>query len=287
MKLVSYLGPDGAPSAGVAAGERIAPLGGDMVDFLTSGESAMDAARSVLDQLEQGDEPAGTLAADSVRLLPPVPRPAKCLCVARNYAAHAAETNREIPDHPSLFLRVWESLLAAGEAIVVPRVSDQVDWEGELAVVIGSPGRYISEEDAMDHVAGYSIFNDVSVRDYQRHTQQFTAGKNFDATGPFGPALVTADEIADPMDLGIRTLVNSEVKQSANTGDMVFEIRRLIAYISEFTTLVPGDVIATGTPAGVGVAMDPVQFLRPGDTCTVEIDGLGALQNPVVAEPEA
>jgi acylpyruvate hydrolase len=284
LKLVSYVGPDQHSAVGVQLGDRVTPIAEQMLEFLEGGQPAMEAARSVLARLEQDEEPAGCLDIASVRLLPPVPTPAKCLCVARNYAAHAAEFNRDVPDYPSLFVRVSESLLAHGESIQAPTVSRQLDWEGELAVVIGVAGRHISEQDAPSHVAGYSIFNDVSVRDYQRHTQQFTAGKNFDATGPFGPALVTADEVGDPMNLEIRTLVNGELKQSANTGDMIFGIPRLIAYISEFTTLVPGDVIATGTPAGVGAGMKPPQFLQRGDSCSVEIDRLGELRNTVVME---
>lgn len=283
MKLVSFETPDGVRQAGVWEGGRVAPLAAEMAALLADWDERATEAAAVAASLLDGGEAEGARELAGVRLLPPVPNPEKCLCVARNYAAHAAETNRELPPYPSIFLRVPRSLVAEGEPILVPPVSDQVDWEGELALVIGKPGRMIATADSYRHVAGYSIFNDVSIRDYQMHTPQFTAGKNFDGSGPFGPALVTADELADPMDLMIRTIVNDEVVQEANSGEMVFGIRELIAYCSEFTTLQPGDVIATGTPAGVGVARKPPQFLRAGDVCSVEIEGLGTLTNPVVA----
>jgi 2-keto-4-pentenoate hydratase/2-oxohepta-3-ene-1,7-dioic acid hydratase in catechol pathway len=283
LKLISYE-RDGERAVGVLVGESVAPvLSDNMTTFLASGEPALAAARKIDLNLRAETPVDGLTQLGEVELLPPVPNPPKCLCVARNYAAHAAETGRELPTHPSLFLRLPRTLVGDGAPIVVPPVSDRVDWEGELAVVIGKPGRYVSEADALAHVAGYSIFNDVSIRDFQKHTQQFTPGKNFDASGPFGPALVTADEVPDPMSLAIETRVNGELKQAASSGEMVFGIAAQIAYISQFTELEPGDVIATGTPAGVGVARKPPEFLRPGDVCTVAIEGLGELRSPVVA----
>ena len=222
---------------------------------------------------------------NSVKLLPPVPRPPKVICVARNYAAHAAEANRELLEFPNLFVRFANTLVADGEAVLRPLVSEELDWEGELAFVIGKGGRHIREQDAYDHVFGYSIFNDVTVRDYQFRVPQFVAGKNFETTGPFGPAVVTRDEIRDPHDLNLQVTVNDEIVQSVNTGEMVFKIPFLIAHVSEFISLEPGDVIATGTPAGVGFVRKPPRFLVPGDVMRVSIDGLGVLQNPVGQEP--
>jgi acylpyruvate hydrolase len=283
LKLVSYAPENGERAAGVWAGGRVAPVAASMIELIAEWDERSDAASAAAAALEAGDELEGTQDFSAVKLLPPVPDPPKCLCVARNYAAHAAETKRDLPSRPSIFLRLGRSLVAEGDPILVPPVSERVDWEGELALVIGRPGRLIDPRRALDHVFGYSIFNDVSVRDYQMHTTQFTPGKNFDGSGPFGPALVTADEVGDPGALTIRTLVNGVVKQEAGSGEMVFGIPELIAYCSEFTTLEPGDVIATGTPAGVGVARKPPEFLRPGDVCSVEIDRLGVLTNPVAA----
>jgi 2-keto-4-pentenoate hydratase/2-oxohepta-3-ene-1,7-dioic acid hydratase in catechol pathway len=281
--LISYEPAGGGRAAGVWMRGRVAPVAASMIELITEWDDRAAEVSTTAARLEAGEVLDGSQDFSAVRLLPPVPDPPKILCVARNYEAHAAETNREIPSHPSIFLRLSRTLVAADYPILVPPVSERVDWEGELAVVIGKPGRLIDAASAFDHVFGYSIFNDVSVRDYQMHTAQFTPGKNFDGSGPFGPALMTADEIGDPGDLTIRTLVNGAVKQETKSGEMVFSIPELISYCSEFTTLEPGDVIATGTPAGVGVARQPPEFLRPGDVCSIEIDKLGVLTNPVAA----
>lgn len=241
--------------------------------------AGLDGARAVL---------AGAVEPDwglhAVELLPPVPDPARICCIGLNYAAHRAETGRTPTEHPTVFVRFPSSLVGHRQPLVRPAVSASFDWEGELAVVIGRPGRHISEADAWDHVAGYSCFDDGSVRDYQAHTSQFTPGKNFDASGSFGPWLVTADEVPDPTALGLRTLVDGVVVQEATTDLLLFPIPRLIAYLSTFTTLEPGDVIATGTPAGVGWRRDPPHFLQPGNVVEVDISGVGRLVNPVVAE---
>jgi acylpyruvate hydrolase len=221
-----------------------------------------------------------------VTLLPPVPRPPKVICVARNYAAHAAEAKKELLEFPNLFVRFANTLVADGDAVQRPVVSDELDWEGELAFVVGKGGRHIREEDAYDHVFGYSIFNDVTVRDYQFRVPQFVAGKNFETSGPFGPALVTRDEISDPHDLELEVKVNDDVVQSVNTGDMLFKIPFLVSHLSEFISLEPGDVVATGTPAGVGFTRTPPRFLVPGDVMRVSISGLGVLTNPVEQEPK-
>lgn len=219
-----------------------------------------------------------------VDLLPAVHNPPKIVCVARNYAEHAREAGMAVSEIPILFARFPSTLVAHGAPIVCPRVSEQLDWEGELAVVIGRGGGHIARADALAHVAGYSIFNDVTVRDYQFRVAQYTAGKNFRASGPFGPYLTLADEIPDPAALEIVTRVSGVEMQRANTADMIFDVPTLIEHVSEFIDLEPGDVIATGTPAGVGFKREPPRFLVAGDIVEVSITSLGTLSNPVVAE---
>jgi 2-keto-4-pentenoate hydratase/2-oxohepta-3-ene-1,7-dioic acid hydratase in catechol pathway len=222
-----------------------------------------------------------------VHLLPPVPQPPKIICVGRNYADHVAEVERPLPEFPVLFARFSRTLVGATDPIVRPVVSDQLDWEGELAFVVGVGGRHVSPDDAYDVIAGYSLFNDVSVRDYQLRVPQYTAGKNFESSGPFGPALVTRDEIPDPHALRLEVTVNGELMQSASTGEMIFSIPELIAHISEWITLEPGDVVVTGTPSGTGHARRPHRFLVPGDRVRVSIPELGELENHVVQEARA
>ncbi len=217
-------------------------------------------------------------------LLPVIPNPQKIICIGVNYADHAAETGQAPPPYPTVFAKFANTLAASGDPIVLPSASAMPDYEGELAVVIGRPGRQITEQDALDYVAGYTAFNDVSARDFQGHTSQWTMGKSPDTFGPLGLALVTADEIPDPQRLELRTTVNGEVLQQASTADMVFTVRQLIAYLSQTMTLLPGDVIATGTPSGIGAARTPPRFLRPGDTVVISIDSVTELTNPVVGE---
>ncbi len=262
-----------------AAGKAVPP---DILAFLEAGDPALASAREAL-ELAAG-RPELKLTAADTELLPPVPRPPKIICVARNYAAHAAEANREVLEYPNLFIRFAQSLIPHGAPILVPKVSKEVDWEAELAVVVGRAGKHVPRESALDYVAGYSLFNDVSVRDWQLRVPQFGAGKNFDGSGPFGPALVTKDEVPDPQALRIELTLNGEVMQSASTGDMIFTVAELIEHVSEFATLEPGDVIATGTPSGVGFIRKPPRFLEPGDTVRVEIERVGVLENPVIAE---
>ena len=219
-----------------------------------------------------------------VRFLPVIPRPGAFWCVGLNYEDHRLETGRARADWPTLFTRFPVCLLGHGEALVRPAASRQLDYEGELAVVIGRPGRHVPEAAALDHVAGYACFNDASVRDYQGHSSQFGPGKNFWRTGGFGPFLVTADEVPDPQDLPIETRLNGEVVQQSHTSRMTYPVRELIAYLSRIHPLHPGDVIATGTPSGVGVARDPQLFLKPGDEVEVEIGAVGTLRNGVVDE---
>jgi acylpyruvate hydrolase len=290
MRLVSYL-HDGQQRLGArASGAVVVDLNAanpamptDIKDLLAGGDQALAAAREAL---RDGQDRPETHAGVDVRLLPVVPDPPKIMCVARNYAEHAAEANLEVLDFPNIFIRYRQSLIADGEPIEVPRVSREVDWEAELAVVIGKGGKHIPQDQALNHVAGYAIFNDVSIRDWQMRKPpvQFGAGKNFDASGPFGPDLVTADEIEDPQTLSISLAVNGEVMQSSNTRQMLFTVARLIEHISTYSTLEPGDVIATGTPSGVGHFRDPPVYLKPGDTVRIKIDKVGVQENPVVAE---
>jgi 2-keto-4-pentenoate hydratase/2-oxohepta-3-ene-1,7-dioic acid hydratase in catechol pathway len=227
---------------------------------------------------------AGDLDLADVTLLPVIPDPQKIICIGVNYADHAAETGSETPPYPTVFAKFANALIADGDPIVLPSASTMPDYEGELAVIIGKAGRHISEEDALEHVGGYTAFDDVSARDFQGHTSQWTMGKSPDTFAPIGPVLVTADEVPDPQKLTLRTTVSGEVLQEASTADMIFGVQQLIAYLSSTMTLLPGDIIATGTPSGVGVARTPQRFLRAGDTVTVTIDGLTELTNHVVSE---
>jgi 2-keto-4-pentenoate hydratase/2-oxohepta-3-ene-1,7-dioic acid hydratase in catechol pathway len=287
MKLVSFLS-EGRESWGAVVGhDDLADLGKALPDSPTLADflGSDDFARR--DALIAGVKP--TLKLSAVKLLPVIPRPEKIVCVVRNYMDHHKEAvahgmKREITEFPPIFLRVWRSTIAHGDPIVRPKVSHNLDWEGELAVVIGKGGRYISQADAFNHVAGYSIFNDGSIRDYQQHAQQIAAGKNFVGTGPFGPWLVTKDEIADPEHLALRTRLNGEIVQESNTQHLIFKIPRLIEYCSQIFDLAPGDVIATGTPAGVGFTRKPPVFMQPGDVVEIEIEKIGTLRNPVVGE---
>lgn len=227
---------------------------------------------------------APEFALSDVTLLPPIPDPGKILCVGVNYEMHRQETKRDPVEKPTIFTRFADTLVAHGAAIVKPAASDRLDFEGELALVIGRGGRNIPEERALEHVAGYAPFMDGSVRDFQRHTGQFTPGKNFPATGGFGPALVSTDEVGDVTGLPIETRVNGEVMQKASLSDLIFTIPRVIAYVSVFTPLAPGDVIATGTPGGVGERREPPVWLKDGDVVEVDVGRAGTLRNVVLAE---
>ncbi len=214
--------------------------------------------------------------------LPPVSRPGKIVCIGLNYVDHAKEGGNPIPEYPAVFLRAVTSLVGPGQPILRPPVSAKLDYEAELAVVIGRPALRVREADALAHVAGYACFNDGSLRDYQRRSTQWTMGKNFDATGAFGPELATPEELPEGAHgLRIATRLNGRTLQDGNTRDMIFGVARTIAILSEVMTLEPGDVIITGTPAGVGYPRQPPVFLQPGDTCEVEIEGIGVLSNVV------
>ena len=271
--------------------------------FLAAGEPALAAARRALEQaaavLEEnpgGRETAGGPGSDQVRqwrekglafpvdevqLAMPVPQPGRIICIGLNYREHAREAGLEVPRRPMFFHRWLGSMVGPGEPLLLPAVSDSFDFEGELAVVIGKPARYVTRDEALAYVAGYTVFNDGSIRAYHPPAHSLVAGKNFDATGSMGPALVFTDEIKDPGNLRLRTWVDGELMQDSSTGDMIFDVPTLVAYLSEFMTLMPGDVIATGTPSGVGLGRTPKRWLRPGETVAVEVEGVGRLENPV------
>lgn len=218
--------------------------------------------------------------------LPVIPNPEKIFCVGLNYELHRQETGRAIVDHPTIFARFANTQTGHETDIVRPRVSTHLDFEGELALIIGKPGRYIARERALDHIAGYACYNDASVRDWQHHTHQFTPGKNFPGTGSFGPWMVTPDELSDLPTRRIMTRLNGETVQQARLGEMIFDISTLVEYCSSFNPLVPGDVIVTGTPGGVGVKRSPPLWMAPGDVVEVEIDGIGVLRNGIVDEAD-
>lgn len=254
-------------------------LPSDMLAFLQAGDTALAVAQKAIKRARTGIDPK------KVKLLAPIPRPGKIICIGLNYADHARETGKAIPTYPVVFSKYANAVIAPGENIVLPKVSTQVDYEAELAFVIGKRGRSIPEDKAMEYVVGYTIVNDVSARDYQNRTSQWTMGKTFDTFAPMGPALVTKDEIADPHKLRIGlTIGEQEVLQNSNTSNLIFGIPKLVASLSEVMTLEPGDVVSTGTPPGVGDARKPQRFLKPGDVVHVWVEGLGTLTNLVVAE---
>jgi 2-keto-4-pentenoate hydratase/2-oxohepta-3-ene-1,7-dioic acid hydratase in catechol pathway len=251
----------------------------DVRAALGAGIDLVAAGRRALDSGAERQPLAG------VALAPVVPEPGKTVCLGLNYYDHAAESGREKPVYPWFFLRGTTSLLAHGEASPRPRVSEKFDYEAELAVVIGKRARHVSREDALDYVFGYACFNDISVRDYQKRTPQWTIGKNFDRTGALGPVLVSADELpAGGVGLSIRSRLNGQVMQDANTKDMIWDVAETIALLTECLTLEPGDVIAMGTPAGVGQSRTPPVWMKAGDTIEVEIEGVGLLRNTIEDE---
>ncbi len=284
MRLISYRSGT-KTGVGVMTDER---------RFVALSELAPELPRTLRGILEEGDRAlarareAATARPDheidDVELLPVVPDPPAIWCVGVNYDEHRQETGREPSRYPTLFLRIAASQVGHRQPMVRPNVSEELDYEGELAVVIGKPGRHIPENEALRHVAGYSCYNDGSVRDWQRHTTQFGPGKNFHRTGAFGPWLVTSDELSDPYAQTLVTRVSGEEMQRTSISAMTFEIELLIHYLSTVYELRPGDVISTGTPGGVGWKRKPPRFLKAGDRVEVEISGIGTLENPVVEE---
>jgi len=281
MRYVSFEA-EGRASYGLLRGNEIVDLA---LRLRERAPTLRDLLAAGLQQEAQAylEEPADARLSD-VKLLPVIPRPNLIACVGHNYEEHRVETQRDPTEHPSIFLRQPESLQGAGQPLLRPIESTQLDYEGELAVVIGRAGRRIREADAWEHVAGVSCFNEGSVRDWQHHTRQFIPGKNFVQTGAFGPCLVTLDELPADRVLSLTTRVNSQVVQQARTDQMIFPVARLIAYVSTFLPLQPGDVIVTGTPGGVGAKRQPPLWLQSGDTVEVEISCVGRLVNPVKQE---
>jgi 2-keto-4-pentenoate hydratase/2-oxohepta-3-ene-1,7-dioic acid hydratase in catechol pathway len=287
MKLMMFE-KDGGAALGLVDGDAVVDLAAadaslpkDLLTLIAAGPSGLGAVKAATAKAPQ---PARR-PLSAVKAALPLARPGKFICVGLNYALHAKEGGHEIPTYPSFFLRVPTSLTAAGQPVLRPKVSIQLDYECELTIVIGRRGRHIPESKALEHVFGYTLFNDVSVRDFQRKTSQWTPGKNFDSTGPLGPWVVTADELPlGASGLRIRTRVNGETMQDSNTSDMIFSTARIIALLSEFMTLEPGDMIATGTPSGVAHARKPPTWMKAGDTVEVEVEGIGVLSNPIVDE---
>jgi 2-keto-4-pentenoate hydratase/2-oxohepta-3-ene-1,7-dioic acid hydratase in catechol pathway len=280
MRFVTFA-VDGKSRPGVLSGQTVSDLStagfASLLDFIESGSEGRAKAEKLAAS-------GGGYSLDKVKLLAPIPRPRKLICVGLNYRDHAAETNSEIPSVPTIFNKFATAVIAPGDNIILPKVSKSPDYEAEFAFVIGRGGRNIPGADWPKHVFGYTIVNDVSARDYQRATTQWLMGKTFDTFAPMGPWIVSADEIADPHNLDIQLEIGGERLQSSNTRELIFKIPDLIAFLSSVFTLEPGDIVSTGTPAGVGVARKPQRFLRPGDDVVVRIPAIGELRNPVVAE---
>jgi 2-keto-4-pentenoate hydratase/2-oxohepta-3-ene-1,7-dioic acid hydratase in catechol pathway len=287
MKLMMFEKGSGT-ALGLVEGDSVIDLGAadaslpkDLAALIAAGPAALAKVKAAA-----SNAPASAkLPLASVRAALPIAPPPKFICVGLNYALHAKEGGHPIPTYPALFLRLPTSLTAAGAPVIRPKCSIQLDYECELTIVIGKGGRHIPEAKALEHVFGYTLFNDVSVRDYQRKSTQWTAGKNFDSTGPLGPWVATADALPPGASgLRIQTRVNGETMQDSNTSDMIFSTAKIVAVLSEIMTLAPGDMIATGTPSGVAHARKPPAWLKAGDRVEVELEGIGVLANPIVDE---
>ncbi|MGJ5205724.1 fumarylacetoacetate hydrolase family protein [Bradyrhizobium sp. HKCCYLR20261] len=281
MKFASFT-INNTPSWGLVEGDEVADLGVVLRDRFPDLKSAITA--DALKEAAAAASGAKRHALSAITFLPVIPNPDKILCIGLNYETHRKETGRSEVENPTVFGRFANSQTGHLANIIRPRVSTDLDFEGELAIVIGKPGRYIPRAEAFKHIAGYACYNEGSVRDFQRHTHQFTPGKNFPDTGAFGPWLVTADEIDDLGPLKLQTRLNGEVVQEATISQMIFDIPRQIEYCSSFTRLEPGDVIATGTPGGVGSRRTPPLWMKPGDVVEVEIDKIGLLRNGIADE---
>jgi len=284
MKLVTFVHNGSTRIGALVGADRVVDfsqadpsLPGDMIGLLRGGEAALAAAR-------QAAGSSQTLALADVKLLAPVPHPDKIICIGLNYSDHAAETGQPIPKFPIVFSKYSNTVIATGENIVLPRVSNEVDYEAELGFVIGKTARHVSAANALEYIAGYMPINDVSARDYQTRISQWTMGKTFDTFAPMGPALVTSDEVGDPGNLAISLTINGETLQNSNTNKLIFGVPQLVEALTEVMTLQPGDVVSTGTPPGVGMARNPKRYMRPGDVVNITIEKLGTLSNPAVAE---
>lgn len=282
MKIASFT-HHGQDSYGVVQGNQIIDLGSMKVALGADLKEVI--ARNRLVELGESDlSELPRLDIADITFLPVIGNPGKILCIGINYATHVRETGRDMPTYPMIFTRFADSQTAHEQAILRPTASPKLDFEGELAVVIGKTARHVKQAEALDFVAGYSCYNDGSVRDWQKHTIQFVPGKNFPQTGGFGPWLVTADEIQNPQDLELTTRLNGQVMQHTSTSDMIFDVCKLIEYCSTFTELAPGDVIVSGTTGGVGAFREPPVWMQPGDIVEVEISSIGILRNTIADE---
>ena len=264
----------------VVDGKGCPDIPASMIEFLGAGLKTMQAMQELI------YKNSTRIALAEVKLNAPVPRPGKYLGIALNYADHIAETGRDRPEYPSFFTKQSTCVIGCGDAIHLPKVSDKLDYEGELAFVIGKRCRHVPVDKAHQVIAGFTIANDVSVRDWQMRSPTLMIGKSFDTCGPLGPWIVTPDELADPHNLSIKTWIDDELRQDGNTRQMIFNCYDMIAYLSQAMTLEPGDVITTGTPSGVGVTMQPRGYMKPGQTAKIEIEGIGTLSNVVIEEPD-
>ena len=284
MKLVTFTYKN-ATKVGAVIGDMVVDsignenIPGNMIDFLSNGSAAIEAMRALI---VSGNN---RIPLAHVKLQAPIPRPGKFLGISLNYAEHIAETKRDVPEYPTFFTKQSSCIIANGDAIHRPVVSDKLDYEGELAFVIGKRCKHVPLEKAHQVIAGFTIVNDVSVRDWQIRSPTWMLGKSFDTHGPMGPWLVTSDEITDPHNLSIRTWVDDELRQNSNTRHMIVNCYAMVEYLSKAMTLEPGDVISTGTPSGVGVKMKPRGYMKPGQIVTIEIENIGVLTNPVIKEP--
>jgi len=285
MRLATFT-HEGSTRLGLADGDEIVDLAAaapglprEMIEFLEAGTEAMETARAAIAQ-------GARIPLADVRLEAPIARPPKFLAVGLNYADHVAESGMDTPEHPTIFNKQSTCVTGPSDPVHVPKASHVLDYEGELGIVIGRRGRHVSRDDAADYIAGYVIVNDVTVRDWQFRTPTWTMGKSFDTHGPIGPWIVTTDEIVDPHQLALRTYVNEELRQESNTKQLIFDCFFLVEHFSTAFTLEPGDIIATGTPGGVGILSKPPQILKAGDVVRVEIDGIGEIENPIIDEPD-
>ena len=285
MKLATFTHA-GKTRIGVVDGDAIVDLAAaapqlprKMLDFLEAGEEAMQVAHQAI-----ASGPRVPLA--EAHLEAPIARPPKFLAIGLNYADHVAESGMDTPEHVMIFNKQSTCVTGPTDPVHLPKVSHVLDYEGELGIVIGKRGRHVSRENASDYIAGYTVVDDVTVRDWQFHTPTWTMGKSFDTHGPTGPWIVTTDEISDPHQLELRTYVNDELRQESNTKNLIFDCFYLVEHISKAFTLEPGDIIATGTPGGAGLLRKPPQLLKDGDVVRIEIDGIGQIENPVIDEPE-
>jgi 2-keto-4-pentenoate hydratase/2-oxohepta-3-ene-1,7-dioic acid hydratase in catechol pathway len=283
MRLVTFQ-HNGHTHAGVVSGSEVVSLKASGLPTVLSVLEGGAAATHRIHALLEKPPAEATFPLAGVKLLAPIPRPPKIVCIGLNYRDHAIETGAKIPAVPTVFTKFTTAVTAPGDPIFLPRNSEKPDYEAELAFVIGKGGRHIAAADWRDHVFGYMNFHDVSARDFQLATSQWTIGKTFDTFAPMGPWLVSADEIPDPHDLDIRLTIDGETMQHSNTRELIFRIPELVAYLSSVFTLEAGDVVATGTPPGVGMARNPPRWLKPGEEVVVAIAGLGELRNPVIAE---